>query len=245
MMNKIALALLVGFTCSTTAQASFKIIDEADTQAYEAPNYEGGLYGSNTQDNLPPRPKVAEKPEPEPIQSVDVSEFSVGGIRLGMDLDAALEAANQHAEQRNIGGVRTQNRDGKVTSLAWGNANEEVIIQLIDDTESSPDKSVVKSIRYTFNSPDSLVAGAIEKYGEPSTKSKGKLVWCAAKSDLKIECDMRTAWMQIDTYTVSGIGILDVVDPALIKRNKPQPVEKDGVTAAEDKETQALLSPGL
>lgn len=244
-MNKIALALLVGFTCSTTAQASFKILDEADTQAYEAPNYDGGLYGSNAQDNLPPLPKVDEKPEPEPIQSVDVSEFSVAGIRLGMDLDAALEAAKQHAEQRDISGVRTQNRDGKVASLAWGNASEEVIVQLIDDTEVAPDKSVVKSIRYTFNNPDSLVTGALEKYGEPSRKSKGKMVWCTAKSDEKSECDMRTAWMQLDTHTVSSIGILDVVDPALIKQNKPMPTEKDGVTAAEEKETQAFSSPGL
>lgn len=244
-MNKITLALLVGLTCSTTAQASFKILDEADTQAYETQNYDGGLYGSNAQDNLPPRPKIDEKPEPEPIHSVDVSAFSVAGVRLGMDLDAALEAANQHAEQRNIGGVRTQNRDGKVSTLAWGNANEEVIIQLIDGTESSPDKSVVKSIRYTFNSPESLVTGAIEKYGEPSTKSKGKLVWCAAKSDVQSECDLRMAWMQIDTYTVSGIGILDVIDPALIKRNKPLPVEKDGVAAGEEKEIKTLLSPGL
>ncbi|ENY6785867.1 hypothetical protein ACF1CY_003356 [Providencia rettgeri] len=244
-MNKIALALLVGFTCSTTAQASFKILDEADTQAYEAPNHDGGLYGSNAQDNLPPLPKVDEKPEPEPIQSVDVSEFSVAGIRLGMDLNAALEAAKQHAEHRDISGVRTQNRDGKVASLAWGNASEEVIVQLIDDTEVAPDKSVVKSIRYTFNNPDSLVAGAIEKYGEPSTKSNGKFIWCAAKSDVKSECDMRAAWMQIDTYTVRSIGILDAVDPTLIKRLKQLPVEKDGDTAAEEKEAQASLSPGL
>ncbi|WP_272672848.1 hypothetical protein [Providencia sp. PROV037] len=244
-MKKITLALLVGLTCSTSAHASYTLLDETDTQAYEAPHYDGGIYGSNAQVNLPPLPKAEEKPEPEPIHSVDVSEFSVAGIRLGMDLDTALEAANQHAEQRNIGGVRTQNRDGKVTSLAWGNANEEVIVQLIDDTEAAPDKSVVKSIRYTFNSPDSLVTGAIEKYGEPSTKSKGKFIWCSAKSDVRSECDMHTAWMQIDTYTVSSIGILDVVDPALVKRNKPLPEEKDAVSAAEEKVAQALLSPGL
>lgn len=244
-MKKITLALLVGLTCSTSAHASYTLLDETDTQAYEAPHYDGGIYGSNAQDNLPPLPKAEEKPEPEPIHSVDVSEFSVAGIRLGMDLDTALEAANQHAEQRNIGSVRTQNRDGKVTSLAWGNANEEVIVQLIDDTEAAPDKSLVKAIRYTFNNPEGLVAGAIEKYGEPSTNTKGKFIWCAAKSDVKSECDMRAAWMQIDTYTVSSIGILDAVDPSLTKRLKPLSVEKDGATDAEEKETQAVLSPGL
>lgn len=244
-MKKITLAMLVGLICSTSAQASYTILEEADAQAYEAPNYDGGLYGSNAQDNLPPLPKAEEKPEPEPIHSVDVSEFSVAGIRLGMDLDTALKAAKQHAEQRNISGVRTQYRAGTVASLAWGNANEEVIVQFIDDTEAAPDKSLVKAIRYTFNNPDGLVAGAIEKYGEPSTNTKGKFIWCAAKSDVKSECDMRAAWMQIDTYTVSSIGILDAVDPVLTKRLKPLSVEKDGATDAEEKETLAVLSPGL
>lgn len=44
-MNKITLALLVGLAYTTTAQAKFTILEEADTQAYEAPNYDGGLYG--------------------------------------------------------------------------------------------------------------------------------------------------------------------------------------------------------
>ncbi|EPJ3803593.1 hypothetical protein OND84_004153 [Morganella morganii] len=244
-MKKTMLVLLVGLANSTMAQASFTILEDADTQAYESPNYDGGLYGSNVQDNLPKPPATEEKPEPEPIHSVDVGQFSVAGIRLGMDLNDALEAANKHAEQRNINGVRTQSRDGKVTGMAWANSNEEVIVQLIDDTEAAPDKSLVKAIRYTFNNPDSLVAGAIEKYGEPSTKSNGKFIWCAAKSDVKSECDKRAAWMQIDTYTVSSIGILDAVDPTLIKRLKQLPVEKDGDKAAEEKEAQASLSPGL
>ena len=46
-MKKITLALLVGLTCSTSAHASYTLLDETDTQAYEAPNYDGGVYGSN------------------------------------------------------------------------------------------------------------------------------------------------------------------------------------------------------
>lgn len=198
-------------------------------------------------DSLPQRPVAEEKPEPEPVHSVDVGEFSVAGIRLGMELDAAVEAANKHAEQRNIGSVRTQMRDGKVASLAWGNATEDTIVQLIYGTEGAPDKSRVKSIRYTFNNPEGLVAGAIEKYGEPSTRlpEKGQFVWCAAKSDVKSECNFGLPWMQIDTFSVSGFGILDAKDPTMKKLDISGPAKASlpGQTGSQDK--PETFAPGL
>ncbi|ELR5204358.1 MULTISPECIES: hypothetical protein [Morganellaceae] len=245
-MTKIALGLLVALAYATSAQASYTVLNESDRDAREAANYDGGLYGTGNNALAPTLP-VEPKVELPPISSVDVTAFNVAGISLGMELDAALEAANKQAQRRDIAAVRTQSRNGKVASLTWGNVNEETIVNLIEGTGDTPEISRVKSIRYSFNNPEALVAGALEKYGEPSVRdlNKGKLTWCSAERDIKSQCDMKKPWMTIDTYTVSTIGILDITDPTLVKAPVTVGVAKPikEVTAEDEGYTGPL--PGL
>lgn len=232
-MKKVALGLLVALVGASSALASDVVLGEADHNAREAFNYDGGIYGTSADGGLVPVPKTVEKNELPAITSTDVTAFNVAGISLGMELDVAMKAAQKHAQQRNIPGVRTQNRNGKVASLAWGNANEETLVFLIDRPVSAPDKSLVKSVRYSFNNPEALVAGALEKYGEPSIKDagKGKYTWCSAERDIKSQCNMQMPWITIDTRSVPGIGILDMTDPTLVKSSATErfeaPVTKD------------------